>query len=260
MRNSDSVLFERLDKHVAVVTLNRPAARNAVNGEVAQQLEALVDLTEADSDIRVTILTSGDSAVFSAGADLKEVAAGRRSSLRTERGGFAGFVFAQRSKPWIAAVEGKALAGGLELVLACDLIVASQNAMFGLPEVKRSLIAAAGGLHRLRRRLPYALALEMLLTGDPISASQAHQAGLLNAVVEPGACLREAHELAKRIAINAPLAVRDSLRVARASDDMSEYELRLLGSECLARLALTDDYKEGPRAFIEKREPNWTGK
>jgi enoyl-CoA hydratase/carnithine racemase len=259
MSNNNSVLFERLDKHVAVVTLNRPAARNAVNGEVAQQLEALVDLTEADSDIRVTILTSGDPAVFSAGADLKEVAAGRRSSLRTERGGFAGFVFAQRSKPWIAAVEGKALAGGLELVLACDLIVASQNSLFGLPEVKRSLIAAAGGLHRLRRRLPYALALEMLLTGDPISASHAHQAGLLNALVEPGACLREAHVLAKRIAINAPLAVRDSLRIARASDDMSEYELRLLGSECLARLALTDDYKEGPRAFIEKREPNGTG-
>lgn len=255
----DCILFERPDPHIAVVRLNRPAARNAVNGVVANRLEALVDLTERDTEIRVTILTSTDDAVFSAGADLKEIAAGRRASLKTERGGFGGLVFAERSKPWIAAVEGKAFAGGLELVLACDLIVAGEQAQFGLPEVKRGLIAAAGGLHRLRRRLPYALALEMLLTGDPIDASTAHYAGLLNALVPPGKCLEAAYQLAHRIAANAPLAVRDSLRVCRASDDMSENELRILGSDCLGRLALTNDYQEGPRAFIEKRNPNWTG-
>jgi enoyl-CoA hydratase/carnithine racemase len=165
---------------------------------MAQAIEALVDATEADPSVRVVVLASADPAVFSAGADLKEVAAGRRSSLRTERGGFAGLAYARRAKPWIAAVEGKALAGGFELVLACDFIVASSNASFGLPEVKRSLIAAAGGLHRLRRRVPYALAAEMLLTGDPIDAARAQAAGLLNALVAPGECVGAALALAER--------------------------------------------------------------
>lgn len=254
------VRYEQPAEHVALVTLNRPEARNAVNGAVAQALEALVDRTESDPAVRVVILSSVDDDVFSAGADLKEVAAGRRSSLRTERGGFAGFAFARRSKPWIAAVEGKALAGGFELVLACDFIVASERASFGLPEVKRSLIAAAGGLHRLRRRVPFALAAEMLLTGDPVGARQAQAAGLLNALVPPGQCIGAALTLASRIAANAPLAVRDSLRIVRAADDLSEPELRQLGADCLAALALTEDYREGPRAFIEKRPPRWTGR
>lgn len=251
---------ERVGDHVAVLTLDRPLARNAVDGAMAQAIEAQVDATEADPSVRVVVLASSDRAVFSAGADLKEVAAGRRASLRTERGGFAGLAYARRSKPWIAAVEGKALAGGFELALACDFIVASSEAMFGLPEVKRSLIAAAGGLHRLRRRVPYALAAQMLLTGEPIDASRADAAGLLNALVPPGECLGAALDLAGRIAVNAPLAVRDSLQILRAIDDLSEPELRQLGADCLARLALTEDYQEGPRAFIEKRAPRWTGR
>ena len=250
---------ERPGDHVALLTLDRPAARNAINGEMAQAIEALVDATEADRSVRVVVLASSDAG-FSAGADLTEVAAGRRASLRTERGGFAGLAYARRTKPWIAAVEGKALAGGFELVLACDFIVASTQASFGLPEVKRSLIAAAGGLHRLRRRVPYALAAEMLLTGEPIDAARAQAAGLLNALVAPGECVNAALALAGRIAANAPLAVRDSLQIVRAADDLSEPELRQLGADCLARLALTEDYQEGPRAFIEKRAPRWTGR
>lgn len=150
---------------------------------MALAIEALVDATEADPSVRAVVLASADPAVFSAGANLQEMAAGRRSRLRTQRGGFDGLAYARHSKPWIAAVEGKALSGGFELVLACDFIVASTNASFGPPEVKRSLIAAAGGLHRLRRRVPYALAAEMLITGDPIVAARAQAAGLLNALV-----------------------------------------------------------------------------
>lgn len=254
------VRLERPREHVALVVLERPEARNAVNGAMALALEAVLDTTETDPAIRAVVLASADPAVFSAGADLKEVAAGRRSSLRTERGGFAGLAYARRSKPWIAAVEGKALAGGFELVLACDFIVASGRASFGLPEVKRGLIAAAGGLHRLRRRVPYALAAQMLLTGEPIDAQHAQVAGLLNALVAPGECVSAALGLAERIAANAPLAVRDSLQIVRAADDLSEPELRQLGADCLARLALTQDYREGPQAFIEKRPPRWTGR
>lgn len=229
---------ERPSEYVVLLTLDRPAARNAINGEMAQAIEALVDATEADPSIRVVVLTSSDPAVFSAGADLKDVAAGRRASLRTERGGFAGLAYARRTKPWIAAVEGTALAGGFELVLACDLIVASSNASFGLPEVKRCLIAAAGGLHRLRRRVPYALAAEMLLTGEPIDAARAQAAGLLNELVAPGQCVNAALGLAERIAVNAPLAVRDSLHIVRAADDLSEPELRQLGADRLALLLI----------------------
>lgn len=255
-----TVREERPSEHVVLVTLDRPQARNAVNGEMAAAIEAIVDSTEADPSVRVVVLASSDPQVFSAGADLKEVAAGRRASLRTERGGFAGLAYARRSKPWIAAVEGKALAGGFEMVLACDLIVASREASFGLPEVKRCLIAAAGGLHRLRRRVPYVLAVEMLLTGEPIDALRANEVGLLNSLVEPGQCVNAALGLAERIAVNAPLAVRDSLEIVRASDDLSESELRQLGADRLGRLALSEDYQEGPRAFLEKRAPRWQGR
>lgn len=255
-----TVREERPSEHVVLLTLDRPQARNAVNGEMAAAIEAIVDSTEADPSVRVVVLASSDPKVFSAGADLKEVAAGRRATLRTERGGFAGLAYARRSKPWIAAVEGKALAGGFEMVLACDLIVASREASFGLPEVKRCLIAAAGGLHRLRRRVPYALAVEMLLTGEPIDALRANEVGLLNALVEPGQCVNAALGLAERIAVNAPLAVRDSLEIVQASDDLSESELRQLGADRLGRLALSEDYQEGPRAFIEKRAPRWQGR
>ena len=255
-----AVLIERLPDHVVLVTLNRPEARNAVNGEVARGLQAAIDETEADDQAWVVILTGTGSEAFSAGADLKALSQGRGHELSTERSGFAGFVHASRSKPWIAAVNGPALAGGCELALACDLIVATSHARFGLPEVKRALVASAGGLYRLPRALPAAVALEMILTGEPIGAERAHQLGMVNQLVAPDQLLVAARALAARIAVNAPVAVRESLRVARRALDASDAELRALSAQAQQTVMASDDFHEGPRAFIEKRAPRWTGR
>ena len=173
---TDAVLYTVAEPHIALVTLNRPEARNAVNGAVAAGLEAALLRSEADPGVRVVILTGAGPHAFCAGADLKEVAAGRVATLATERGGFGGLVRAPRSKCWIAAAQGHALAGGLELLLACDLAVGAESATFGLPEVKRSLVAAAGGVFRLPRALPKAIALRMIATGEPIDAAMAQLA------------------------------------------------------------------------------------
>ncbi|BEP58486.1 crotonase/enoyl-CoA hydratase family protein [Variovorax sp. V118] len=257
-----AVTVERLPGQVALVTIDRPEARNAVNGDVASGLEAAVDATEADDDIRAVVLTGAGREAFCAGADLKEVSAGRGSALRTERGGFAGFVYRERSKPWIAAVNGKALAGGTELVLACDLVVAVRQAAFGLPEVLRGLIAAAGGLYRLPRAIPPNIALELILTAGQLDAERAHGFGLVNRLVDDVDGLREAAlSLAAEIARNAPVAVRQSLRVAReANSGLDEAALRALTRDAFERVAASEDFKEGPRAFIEKRAPRWTGR
>ncbi|WP_390348474.1 enoyl-CoA hydratase-related protein [Variovorax boronicumulans] len=257
-----AVTVERLPGHVALVTIDRPEARNAVNGDVASGLEAAVDATEADDDIRAVVLTGAGREAFCAGADLKEVSAGRGSALRTERGGFAGFVYRERSKPWIAAVNGKALAGGTELVLACDLVVAVRQAAFGLPEVLRGLIAAAGGLYRLPRAIPPNIALELILTAGQLDAERAHGFGLVNRLVADVDGLREAAlALAAEIARNGPVAVRQSLRVAReANSGLDEAALRALTRDAFERVAASEDFKEGPRAFIEKRAPRWTGR
>jgi len=257
-----AVTVERLPGHVALVTIDRPEARNAVNGDVATGLEAAVDATEADDDIRAVVLTGAGREAFCAGADLKEVSAGRGSALRTERGGFAGFVYRERSKPWIAAVNGKALAGGTELVLACDLVVAVRQAAFGLPEVLRGLIAAAGGLYRLPRAIPPNIALELILTAGQLDAERAHGFGLVNRLVDDVDGLREAAlALAAEVARNAPVAVRQSLRVAReANSGLDEAALRALTRDAFERVAASEDFKEGPRAFIEKRAPRWTGR
>jgi len=257
-----AVTVERLPGHVALVTIDRPEARNAVNGDVASGLEAAVDATEADDDIRAVVLTGAGREAFCAGADLKEVSAGRGSALRTERGGFAGFVYRERSKPWIAAVNGKALAGGTELVLACDLVVAVRQAAFGLPEVLRGLIAAAGGLYRLPRAIPPNIALELILTAGQLDAERAHGFGLVNRLVSDVEGLREAAlALAAEIARNGPVAVRQSLRVAReANSGLDEAALRALTRDAFERVAASEDFKEGPRAFIEKRAPRWTGR
>ncbi|PLC04524.1 enoyl-CoA hydratase [Variovorax sp. RO1] len=257
-----AVTVERLLGHVALVTIDRPEARNAVNGDVATGLEAAVDATEADDDIRAVVLTGAGREAFCAGADLKEVSAGRGSALRTERGGFAGFVYRERSKPWIAAVNGKALAGGTELVLACDLVVAVRQAAFGLPEVLRGLIAAAGGLYRLPRAIPPNIALELILTAGQLDAERAHGFGLVNRLVADVDGLREAAlALAAEIARNAPVAVRQSLRVAReANSGLDEAALRALTRDAFERVAASEDFKEGPRAFIEKRAPHWSGR
>jgi enoyl-CoA hydratase len=246
--------------HVAVLTINRPEARNAVNGDVASGLEAAVDRVEEADDVWVAVLT-GAGTTFSAGADLKAIAAGQAASLQTQRGGFAGFVRRDRTKPFIAAVDGPALAGGCEIVLACDLVVASTNARFGLPEVKRSLAAAAGGLFRLPQVLPPRVAMELVLTGEPIEADRAHQLGMVNRLVDPGKAVDAAVELAEVICANAPLAVRESRKVVLASLAFADEDtLWTMSGRAMATLMQTEDFAEGPRAFIEKRAPEWKGR
>jgi enoyl-CoA hydratase len=249
----------RQEGRVAVLTINRPEARNAVNGAVARGMEEALDRLEEDEGVWVGIVT-GEGPVFSAGADLKAIASGQAADLQTKRGGFGGITARERTKPLIAAVDGPALAGGCEIVLSCDLVVASTNARFGIPEVKRSLVAAAGGLFRLPRALPRTIAMELALTGDPIDAERAHHFGLVNELVEPGTALQAALALAERINANAPIAVRESRRVVlegMLADDDTAWKIT---GEAMARAMSTEDFAEGPRAFIEKRPPEWKGR
>jgi enoyl-CoA hydratase/carnithine racemase len=257
---NDAVLIESRTRHIAVVTLNRPAARNAVSADVTAGLAAAVAATEADPDIWAVVLTGAGDQAFSAGADLKVVAAGDGNSLWTADGGFAGFVYVEREKPWIAAVNGLALAGGFEIALACDMIVATENAAFALPEVKRGLIAAAGGVFRLPRRLPRALALELIATGERLEAPRAYALGLVNRIVPAGQACDAAVTLAEAMCVNAPLAVRESLKLARAAADHSEAQMWTQSDAARNRIQNTEDFQEGPRAFIEKRPPRWTGR
>ena len=244
---------------IAVLTINRPEARNAVNGEVAQGMEAGIDRLEEDPDVWAGVV-AGEGPVFSAGADLKVIASGRPQDLLTDRGGFGGIARRQRNKPLVAAVDGPALAGGCEIALACDLIVASSRAAFGLPEVKRSLVAAAGGLFRLPRALPRNVALEIVLTGDPIDADRAYSLGLVNQLVEPGRALEGAVALAERICANAPLAVWASRRVVLGSAGNDDEVGWRLTEEAFGEIIRSEDFAEGPRAFVEKRPPNWKGR
>ena len=257
---TEAVLFSIAAPHVALVTINRPEARNAVNSAVAIALDAAVERVEQDPDIWVAILTGAGPHAFCAGADLKEVSGGRGNTLWTARGGFAGFVRAKRHKLWIAAANGHALAGGLELLLACDMAVAIETATFGLPEVKRSLVAGAGGVFRLPRALPRVIAHEMIATGEPITAARAAHFGLLNAVVPVADLMPAALNLAARVTVNAPIAVRESLTVARHAADLTEDELWDMSALAGRRIRETEDFKEGPRAFVEKRAPNWVGR
>lgn len=257
---AETVRFELLTPHIALVTLDRPEKRNAVNPAVALAMEAIVKRVEETAAIRVVLLTSSEPRVFCAGADLAAVAAGAARDLETPLGGFAGFVFATRVKPWIAVVEGIAVAGGCEICLACDMIVASENARFGLPEVKRGLIAGGGGLHRLASALPRNIANELLATGDNFDAALAHRFGLVNRLVPAGGALAEARELADKIAANAPLAVQHALAAARESQGQPDGAARSFAASHVAVLRRTEDFREGPRAFVEKREPVWTGR
>lgn len=245
--------------NVAIITMNRPEARNAINGEMAATMEAALDQMEADPEVWVGILTAVGKA-FCAGADLKEISAGNGGALSTKKGGFAGIAKRERTKPLIAAITGSALAGGTEIALSCDLIVAADDTNFGLPEVKRSLVAGAGGLFRLPRQIGKAAALEAILTGDPLSSQRAYELGMVNKVVPEAEVMAEAEKLAGRITANAPLAVFASRTVALDAFTKGDDELWKDSGKAFASLVTTEDYKEGPRAFIEKRAPVWKGK
>lgn len=252
---SDEVLVE-VDGAVAVITLNRPKARNAINAALAQGLAAALDELEARRDVSVYVLT-GAGGTFCSGMDLKAFVAGEFPHV--EGKGFGGLVEAPPRKPMIAAVEGYALAGGFELVLSCDLVVASEAASFGLPEPKRGLVAAAGGLLRLPRRIPYHLAMEMALTGDFYSAAQLREFGLVNRVTPAGEALTEAKALAAKLAANAPLALAATKRIIVESADWSRAEMFAKQAEISDPVFTSKDAKEGAAAFAEKRAPNWSG-
>jgi enoyl-CoA hydratase len=241
---------------VAVMTINRPAARNAVDLDVAKGLASAIDEFEARQDLAVGIIT-GAGGTFCAGMDLKAFARGERPSLPGR--GFGGITERPPAKPLIAAVEGWALAGGCELALAADLVVAARDAKFGLPEVKRGLVAAAGGLLRLPKVLPYQLAMEIALTGDPLTADLAHAHGLVNTLTEPGEALAGARALAGRIAVNGPLAVRASKQVVSAAVRYTDEDAFDAQREIVAPVMNSADALEGARAFAEKRTQVWRG-
>ncbi|HEY0541651.1 MAG TPA: crotonase/enoyl-CoA hydratase family protein [Actinoallomurus sp.] len=252
---SDAVLTEVADG-VAVITINRPEARNAVNGAVAKGVAGALDELDARKDVSVLVLT-GAGGTFSAGMDLKGFLTG--DSPIVEGRGFGGIVERSPAKPIIAAVEGYALAGGFELALACDLIVASSEAKFGLPEVKRGLVAGAGGLLRLPLRIPYHVAMELALSGDHYPASRLAELGLVNRLTAPGEALAAARELAAEIAVNAPLALAATKRVIVESADWQSAEQFAKQGEIINPVFMSKDAMEGAAAFAEKRRPEWSG-
>ncbi|MFV9428383.1 crotonase/enoyl-CoA hydratase family protein [Rhodococcus aetherivorans] len=251
-----SVVLTEFADGVAVFTLNRPEAKNAVNLEVSEALAAAIDEFEARPDLTIGILT-GAGGTFCAGMDLKAFARGEKPSIPGR--GFGGLTEAPPSKPLIAAVEGWALAGGCELALSADLIVASREAKFGIPEVKRGLAAAAGGLLRLPKILPYPLAMELAITGDPLTAEVAHQHGLVNRVTEPGEALTVAKELAARVAANGPLAVKATKQVVAMAANYTDPDAFVAQRKFIDPVFASADAKEGARAFAEKRAPVWKG-
>ena len=242
---------------LVIITINRPQAKNAINRAVSYGVCAAVDLLDARDDLRVGILT-GAGGNFCSGMDLKAFLRGEVT--RVEGRGILGIAMTPPKKPLIAAVEGYALAGGFEAMLACDLTVASRDAKFGIPEVKRGLAAAAGGLMRLPRVIPQRIAMELALTGDMISAERAAQYGLVNILTEPGQALAEARRLAARIIANAPLSVAASKRVIVEQRDWSIAEMFERQLAITAPVLASEDAREGARAFAEKRPPDWKGR
>lgn len=253
---SDEVLLES-SEGILTIIINRPQARNAVTLAVARAIAAAVDELDSRDDLRIGILT-GAGGSFCAGMDLKGFLRGERPSI--EGRGFGGLTMHPPKKPLIAAVEGYALAGGFELVLACDLVVAAETAQFGVPEVKRGLAATAGGLVRLPRQLPCRVAMELALTGDMFPAARALSYGLINQVTAPGEALQGARELARRIVANGPLAVAASKRVITESQGWPADEIWSRQAELTEHVFTSADAREGSAAFAEKRAPVWQGR
>ncbi|VWB88396.1 enoyl-CoA hydratase [Burkholderia lata] len=253
---SDELLVEYRDG-IQILTINRPEARNACTKAIAEAIAAELDELERRDDLRAAIIT-GAGGAFCSGMDLKGFLKGERPSIPGR--GFAGITEAPPGKPLIAAVEGYALAGGFEVVLASDLVVASETARFGLPETKRGLVAAAGGLLRIQHQLPERIALELVLTGDMLDAKRAFEYGLVNRLTPPGDALAVSIELAGKIAANGPLAVAASKRVMRASRDWSTAEMFVRQREITDPVFASRDAREGAAAFAEKRVPQWEGR
>ncbi|EHI12159.1 crotonase/enoyl-CoA hydratase family protein [Mycolicibacterium thermoresistibile] len=250
---TDPVLVSA-DSHVLTITLNRPDVHNAVNLDMAQRISDALDRLDDDPDLRVGIIAANGRS-FCAGMDLKAFARGEVP--RPEPRGFAGIVKQPPAKPLVAAVEGAAVGGGFEIVLACDLIVASESARFSLPEVTRGLTPNGGGLLRLPRRIPHHLAMELILTGRPVTAARAAELGLLNRLTPPGSALSTARELAAVIAANGPLAIRAAKRVVEESPDWPRTEMFTRQEDIVAPVRSSADAAEGARAFAEKRMPLW---
>jgi enoyl-CoA hydratase len=252
---TDPVLVQRRG-FTQVITINRPDARNALDGATGRAIAAAADELDADPDLRVGVLT-GAGGTFCAGMDLKAFLAGDLPEIAGR--GLAGITITPPRKPLIAAVEGWALAGGFELVLACDLVVAAEGSKFGVPEVKRGLVAAAGGALLLTRRIPFAMAMELLLTGEPITAERAAALGLVNRLVPDGTALDRAVELAEVIATNGPLAVAATKQIARAGADWTVTEGWQRQTELIRPVFESQDAREGAMAFAQKRAPAWRG-
>ncbi|MGH9303817.1 MAG: crotonase/enoyl-CoA hydratase family protein [Acidimicrobiales bacterium] len=242
---------------VALVCLNREQARNAIDGPTTVALDAIFDQLASDAETSAVVLTGRGEKAFCAGMDLKAFASGQAADIMSSKNGFAGLARRDFPKPLIAAVNGAALAGGLEIVLSCDLVVAAAHAVFGIPEVKRGLVAAGGGLIRLARRIPYSVALELALTGDPIGAERAAALGLVNEVVDAAEVVPAAIALAEKICANAPLAVRTSKKIMHQSLDMSEADAWAFSAKAAAPVFTSADALEGAAAFAERRQPNW---
>jgi enoyl-CoA hydratase len=253
---SEQVLTEARD-NVLVITINRPEAKNAINQAVAEGIAAALDELDSAADLRVGVLT-GAGGTFCAGMDLKAFLKGEVPVI--EGRGLGGITQQPPRKPLVAAVEGWALAGGFEIMLACDLVVASRTARFGVPEVKRALVAAAGAALRLPERVPLPVALELLLTGDPIDAERAHSLGLVNRLTDEGGSLDGALSLAGTIAANGPLAVEVSKQIARSARDWTSDDAWARQDELIAPIFISEDAMEGATAFAEKRDPVWKGR
>jgi len=255
--STEQVVLTEVHDRVLLITINRPDQRNAVNGAVAQGIAAALDHLDAEPELSVGVLT-GAGKGFCAGMDLKGFVTGDRPHV-AERG-FAGITQRAADKPLIAAIEGFAVAGGLEVALACDLLVASRGAKLGVPEVKRSLVAAGGALLRLPYALPRPIVMELALTGEPMLAERAHELGLLNRVTEPGQALETALELARAIAANGPLALAATKRILVESVDWPRAEFFVRQRAISDPVFASEDAREGARAFAEKRAPLWQGR